>query len=121
MTLHGMTFETSRGMGIYIECGNGNLIAGCTFRNLGSFAVFLGQGIKEDPDGLTGYKLQNGADRGEIVTFEPASRTLGSYGMALYADPTWTGRREPTTAWSAVTSITPGPPASFWGEVIARL
>ena len=89
VTLRGMTFEDSRGMGIYIERGSGNLIAGCTFRNLGTFAVFMGRGIEDDPDGLTGYRLQNAADRCEIVKFEPASRTPGSYSMALYADTTW--------------------------------
>ena len=89
VTLRGITFETSRGMGIYIERGNSNLIAGCTFRNLGLMAVFMGQGIKTDPDGLTGYRLQNGADQGKLEKFEPASRELGYYGYALYADPTW--------------------------------
>lgn len=89
VTLRGLTFEVSRGMGVYIERGTGNLIAGCTFRNLGSVAVCLGQGIKMDSDGLTGYRLQNGADRGERVPFEPASRTLGDFGKALYADTTW--------------------------------
>ncbi len=89
LTLRGLTFEVSRGMGVDIERGQGNLIAGCTFRNLGTVAVFMGQGIKDDADGLTGYRLQNGADRGETGKFEPVSRTPGSYSMALYADPTW--------------------------------
>jgi hypothetical protein len=85
VALRGLTFEASRGMGVYIEQGQGNLIAGCTFRNLGTVAVVLGQGIKIDPAGLILYELQNGADRGELVNYEPASRTLGSAG---YADPT---------------------------------
>ena len=73
----------------YIERGSGNLIAGCTFRNLGSVAVCMGQGIKTDPDGLIGYTLQQGAERGEVVKLEPVSRQLGDYTMALYGDTTW--------------------------------
>ncbi len=86
LTLRGLTFEVSRGMGLYLERGEGNRIAGCTFRNLGTVAIALGQGIKVDPGGLILYHLQNGADRGEIVPYEPASRTLNS---ALYNDPAW--------------------------------
>ncbi len=86
LTFRGLTFEVSRGMGIYMERGEGNLISGCTFRNLGTVAIAIGQGIQVGPDGLILYKLQNGADRGEMVPYEPASRELNS---ALYNDPSW--------------------------------
>lgn len=89
VTLRGMSFETSRGMGVQIARGTGNRIVGCVFRNLGTYAVFFGQGILQEPDGLTGYRLQNGADRGVLEKYEPASRTIGDYGMARYADPIW--------------------------------
>ena len=39
-----LTFECSRGMGVYIERGTSDLIGGCTFRNLGIVAVCIGKG-----------------------------------------------------------------------------
>ena len=39
-------FEVSRGMGIYIEKGEGNIISHCTFRNFGQVAIMLGKGIE---------------------------------------------------------------------------
>ena len=92
VTLRGFGFEASRGMGVYLERGSGNRIEGCSFRNLGTVGVFMGQGIREDADGLSAYRLQNGADRGETVRFQPTSRDMGSYGMALYNDPAWNRR-----------------------------
>ncbi|MFC1719086.1 right-handed parallel beta-helix repeat-containing protein [Candidatus Poribacteria bacterium] len=89
VTLQGITFETSRGMGVYIEQGSDNLIAGCTFRNLGTVAVCMGQGVTSDSAGLNGYILQNGADQGIAARFVPVSRQIGDYVMGLYADTTW--------------------------------
>jgi hypothetical protein len=40
-----ITFECSRGMGIYIEKGKNNLVENCVFRNLGLVAISMGKGI----------------------------------------------------------------------------
>ncbi len=92
ITLRGITFENARGMGVYIERGNDNLLAGCTFRNLGTVAVCMGQGIKTDPTGLASHPLQHRADQGEMVKGEPVSRELRDYHDGIYADTTWNRR-----------------------------
>lgn len=44
----GITFEYSRGMGVYIEGGTNCLITNSVFKNLGLVAVNIGRGIKAD-------------------------------------------------------------------------
>ncbi|MCI0493613.1 right-handed parallel beta-helix repeat-containing protein, partial [candidate division KSB1 bacterium] len=44
VSFQGIHFEFSRGNGIVINGGNTNLIAGCTFRNLGGDAVVINNG-----------------------------------------------------------------------------
>lgn len=39
-------FESTRGIGIYMEGGHDNIIQGCTFRNMGNLAVSIGLGIE---------------------------------------------------------------------------
>lgn len=39
VTLQGLTFEDTRGCGVVVEGGAHNLVAGCTLRNLGTYAV----------------------------------------------------------------------------------
>lgn len=46
VSLEGITFEASRGLGVQITGGTENLIAGCTFRNLGTSAVVISGGTK---------------------------------------------------------------------------
>ena len=89
VTLRGLTFEVTRGMGVYIERGTGNLIAGCTFRNLGTVAVCMGQGAKTDSTGLASHPLQRKANQGEVVQVKPVSRELRDYHDGIYADTTW--------------------------------
>lgn len=55
-TLKGITFETSRGMGVYMENCTNILIDNCVFRNLGTVAISAGNklrasAIKYNPDG----------------------------------------------------------------------
>jgi hypothetical protein len=73
-----MTFECSRGIGVYIERGASNRVENCTLRNLGIVAVCLGKGVTADPlyrhDGYLG---------------EPLSRALGSWHEHLYEDTTY--------------------------------
>jgi parallel beta-helix repeat protein len=47
VTIRDLTVEVARGMGIYIERGANNLIAGCTVRNVGTSGIFMGQGAKQ--------------------------------------------------------------------------
>lgn len=65
-------FECSRGMGIYMERTQNNLIKNCTFKNLGIVGVSMGKGI--DP-----FK-----DLMHQGTGEPASEKIGSYLQHIY-------------------------------------
>lgn len=47
LLLRDLTVEVGRGIGIYLERGTGNLIAGCTVRNVGTSGIFMGQGAKQ--------------------------------------------------------------------------
>ncbi len=71
----GITFECTRGIGIYIERGQGNRITGCTLRNMGIVAVCMGRGTEN----LKHYAHQGIA--------KPASRRLGSWHECIYANP----------------------------------
>lgn len=71
----GITFECTRGMGIYIERGVSNRIRGCTLRNMGMVAVCVGQGTED---------LENYEHSG---TAKPASRRLGSWQAHIYDNP----------------------------------
>ncbi len=67
-----ITFECTRGMGIYIERGEYNRINGCTLRNMGMVAVCIGQGTED---------LDHHAHEG---TAAPASRRLGNWHEHIY-------------------------------------
>jgi hypothetical protein len=72
VTFRDLTFELTRGIGIYMEGGEGNLVAGCTLRNIGVVAVCIGRGIapvKELRHNFTGV---------------PISRELGSWHEHIY-------------------------------------
>jgi hypothetical protein len=80
-----ITFEDSRGTGFYIERGTGNLVAGCTLRNLGILAVQIGKGIAPFP-----YGQQDGCGfqaSGETGT--PVSRKMGSWHEYIYRFTAW--------------------------------
>ena len=62
-------FECTRGMGAYIEGGSDIHFSSCTFRNIGTVAICLGQGV--DEKGI------------------PASRKLGDFKGYLYSNQTW--------------------------------
>ena len=47
VTIRDLTIEAGRGIGVYIERGANNLIAGCTVRNVGTSGIFMGQGAKQ--------------------------------------------------------------------------
>ena len=71
----GISFECSRGMGIYMERTQNNLIADCTFKNLGIVGVSMGKGIEPFEE-----------LRHEGIG-EPASEKIGSYLQHVYSDP----------------------------------
>jgi hypothetical protein len=66
---YNLTFECSRGMGIYIEGGNDNRFSSCVFKNIGSAAIVIGRGV--DEKGI------------------PASAKLGNFKAFLYENQTW--------------------------------
>lgn len=80
-----MTFENARGTAVYLERGTGNVLAGCTFRNLGIMAVQMGLGIEAFPYGKhdgCGFK-----EDGNLGV--PVSRELGSWHEHIYLETTW--------------------------------
>jgi len=72
VTFRDLTFEVSRGLGIYIEGGENNLVAGCTLRNIGVVAVCIGKGVASDK------MLRHN------FTGTPISRQLGSWHEHIY-------------------------------------
>lgn len=79
VTLRGLTIEVGRGIGVYLEGGSHNLIAGCTVRNLGTSGIFMGQGARQTFPHLT-------HDDYEGV---PVSRDIGSLLGQIYKYTTW--------------------------------
>ena len=76
-------------MGVYIEQGEGNLVAGCTLRNLGLLGVCIGQGARPDPRPCGEWARMLAAENGQFVPIEPLSRQLGDYLGAIYANTIW--------------------------------
>jgi parallel beta-helix repeat protein len=79
LTLEGFTIEAGRGMGIYLEGGNNNTIAGCTVRNLGTSGIFMGQGAEAKQKDMS------------IDDFDgtPTSGIIGSLQNYLYKSTSW--------------------------------
>ena len=79
ITIRDLIIEETRGMGIYMEGGQNNLIAGCTLRNIGTSAIFMGQGAKQTFPHIT-------HDDYEGV---PVSRQIGNLQGHIYKYTTW--------------------------------
>lgn len=79
VAIKGLTIEAGRGIGIYMEGGNNNLIAGCTVRNVGTSGIFMGQGAAQ-------YSEESSVDDYDGT---PVSRQVGSLQNHLYANTTW--------------------------------
>jgi parallel beta-helix repeat protein len=77
--ISGLTFEVTRGMGIYMEGGENNLIAGCTIRNTGTTGIMIGQGARQTFPHVT-------ADDYEGV---PVSKEIGSFQGHYYHNTVW--------------------------------
>lgn len=77
--ISGITFEATRGIGMYMERGNHNTIIGCTVRNIGNTGIVMGQGalrLKDDMS-VDDYK-------GVAV-----SRMIGDFQNHIYANTGW--------------------------------
>ena len=87
VTLQGLTLETTRGMGVYVERGTGNRIAGCTVRNTGNVGICFGQGVRAVPEQM---RWSIAAEKGEpLPPVEFVSRDLGALQDYIYADTVW--------------------------------
>jgi N-acetyl-beta-hexosaminidase len=75
----GFIIEAGRGIGIYMERGNANLIAGCTVRNVGTTGIFMGQGARQTVPYITHEDYEG----------VPVSRYAGSLQAHLYKYPAW--------------------------------
>ncbi len=64
VTLQGLSFECARGSGVEIAGGSKNLIAGCDFRNLGTFAAKLDGGTA---NGVVGCNMSEMGQGGIIL------------------------------------------------------
>ncbi len=78
--IRGFTIEDTRGMGIYIERGESNLIAGCTIRNTGTIGILMGQGSEPVPghSGLNGKNYEGRAVSekiGDLITHRYNNKT----------------------------------------------
>ena len=72
VTFENVIIECTRGLGVYIERGENNKMAGCTFRNIGLVAASIGKGI-EPFDSLR-----------HSGTGKPVSRILGNVREHFY-------------------------------------
>ena len=79
ITFRDFTVEAGRGIGIYMERGSNNLIAGCTVRNVGTSGIFMGQGAKQTVPYITHDDYQG----------VPVSRRVGSTSAHIYKYSTW--------------------------------
>lgn len=71
--------EYGRGIGLYMERGQNNLIAGCTVRNFGTVGICMGHGARQTFPGIT-HEDYDGV---------PVSRRVGSYAAQLYKYTIW--------------------------------
>ncbi len=93
VTLRDLTIEVGRGIGVYIERGSTNLIAGCTVRNVGTSGIFMGQGAKQtfphvthdDYEGVP-ISRQIGNLQGHIYKYTHWDRKAGSNHGILSCD-----------------------------------
>ncbi|MGM9802610.1 MAG: right-handed parallel beta-helix repeat-containing protein [Muribaculaceae bacterium] len=76
VTVKGITFENSRGIGVYIEDTHNVVLDGCTLRNLGSVAVSMGRGTDSEEQDLLHHSMEHGG--------KAHSRLVGDLGGTVY-------------------------------------
>ena len=79
VTLRGIIVECGRGLGIYMEGGEGNRIEGCTVRSIGTVGIMLGQGARQTFPHIT-------ADDYAGI---PVSGDVGSFHSHYYRNTAW--------------------------------
>ena len=77
--ISGLTFEVTRGIGIYMEGGENNLIAGCIIRNTGTVGILNGKGAKKTTPHLAGDNYDG----------MPVSKDLGTLQNQIYYNTSW--------------------------------
>ena len=85
LTFGNITFENARGSAVYIEGGDSNIIAGCTFRNLGLLAIQMGYGAKSPAEG----KSNAHGNYEDGFSWENLSRAPGSIHAYSYDNTAW--------------------------------
>jgi hypothetical protein len=79
VTLQGIIIEASRGMGIYMQGGEENLISDCVIRNIGTVGIQMGQGAEQTFPHITHDDYDG----------RPVSGKTGSLKAHLYKYTTW--------------------------------
>ena len=79
VTIRDLIIEVGRGIGVYMERGSNNLIAGCTVRNVGTSGIFMGQGAKQTFPFVTHLDYEG----------VPISRRVGNLQGHLYKYTNW--------------------------------
>lgn len=81
VVIRNLIIENARGMGIYIERGEGNLVAGCIIRDLGTIGILMGQGSEPVPGhaGISGKGYEGRA----------VSEKIGDLVSHLYHNIVW--------------------------------
>lgn len=80
VTVKGITFENSRGMGVYLESTENVVLDGCTLRNLGNVAVCIGNGTDSNKQDLMHHSMERGG--------QTRSRVVGDMMGAIYENTT---------------------------------
>jgi len=88
VSIENITFENARGIGIYIEGGEKNLIRGCTIRNIGQVGVCLGRGVEDDFMYQHPHSMIEGYQKKFGKTQKPVSRKIGSLYEWIWPDTT---------------------------------
>ncbi len=100
VTIRNFIIEDSREMGIYMERGGYNLIAGCTIRDLGTIGILMGQGSESVPGhpGFSGagYEGRNVSEKmGDLLSHHYQdiawNRHAGTHQGVLSCDIYYTG------------------------------
>lgn len=93
VTLRDVTIEVGRGIGLYLERGSNNLVAGCTVRNLGTSGIFLGQGARQTfphptVDDYEGVPVARRVEnlQGHLYKYSAWDRLAGSSNRVLSCD-----------------------------------
>jgi len=79
LEFHGFTLEAGRGCGIRIQGGTGVVIAGCTIRNCGTWAVQMAGGTHHTVAGCNSYGTGDGGidvNGGDRTTLTPCNHVL---------------------------------------------